>query len=138
MKVFPNAVIIFDRFHVMKPVNEELNKIRKQAQIKVRARKFILLKNGEDLSEEEKIKLDDILSRSKRRGMRPRVPAGGHLRQGRGLRSAYEWKEEFREIYEKSTTVEEGKVRLEEWLNKAQLVYCEAITTIRNHLDGAM
>ncbi len=118
MKVFPNAVIIFDRFHVMKPVNEELNKIRKQAQIKFRGSKFILLKNGEDLSEEEKRKLDDILSRSKR------------------LRSAYEWKEEFREIYEKSTTVEEGKVRLSEWLNKAQLVYCEAITTIRNHLDG--
>ena len=29
-KVFPNAVIVTDRFHVMKAVNEELNKIRKQ------------------------------------------------------------------------------------------------------------
>jgi len=29
-KVFPNAVIVTDRFQVMKAVNEELNKIRKQ------------------------------------------------------------------------------------------------------------
>jgi len=28
-EVFPNAVLVYDRFHVMKPVNEELNKIRK-------------------------------------------------------------------------------------------------------------
>ena len=26
--VFPNAQIVFDRFHVMKPVNEELNKVQ--------------------------------------------------------------------------------------------------------------
>jgi transposase len=77
-----------------------------------------LLKNAADLTGEEKTKLEAILRRSKR------------------LRSAYEWKEELRLIYEKSTTVEEGKIRLKEWLNKAQSVYCDAITTIRNHLDG--
>lgn len=65
MEVFPNAVILFDRFHVMKPVNEELNLIRKQTQIKERGSKFILLKNGENLSEEEKRKLEHVLSRSK-------------------------------------------------------------------------
>lgn len=75
----------------MKPVNEELNKIRKQVRGTDKRSKFILLKNHENLTEEEKTKLEDILRRSKRRGMRPRVPAGGHLRQGRGLRSAYEW-----------------------------------------------
>lgn len=117
-KVFPNAEIVFDRFHVMKPVNDELNLIRKQAKVTNKGSKFILLKNGEDLTEEEQIKLDEILSRSKR------------------LRSAYEWKEEFREIYQTSTTVEEGKIRLEKWLLKAQSIYCVAITTIRNHLDG--
>lgn len=117
-EVFPNAVIVFDRFHVMKPVNEELNLIRKQVQVKDKGIKFILLKNGENLTRKEKTKLEEILSRSKR------------------LRSAYEWKEEFREIFEKSTNVEEGKLRLSEWLNKARAVYCDAITTIRNHIDG--
>ena len=117
-EVFPNAVIVFDRFHVMKPVNEELNLIRKQVQVKDKGSKFILLKNGEDLTRSEKTKLEEILSRSSR------------------LRSAYECKEEFRDIFEKSTNVEEGKLRLEEWLNKARAVYCDAITTVRNHIDG--
>lgn len=118
-EVFPNAVIVFDRFHVMKTVNEELNKIRKQAGVTDRGIKFIMLKNGENLTEFPKIKLEDILSRSSR------------------LRNAYQWKEEFRDIYETSTTVEEGKLRLEEWLDKAQAVYTDVITTIRNHLDGS-
>lgn len=117
-EVFPNAVIVFDRFHVMKPVNEELNFIRLQVGVKDKGSKFIFLKNGEDLTAEEKTQLEEILRRSKR------------------LKSAYEFKEEFREIYEKNTTVEEGKVQLKEWLNKAQSVYCDATATIRNHLDG--
>lgn len=79
-KVFPNAEIIFDRFHVMLFVNEELNKIRKQVRCTDKGSKFILLKNSEELTEEEKIKLENILSRSKR------------------LRNAYQWKEEFRNI----------------------------------------
>ena len=102
----------------MKPVNEELNIIRKQAKVTEKGSKFILLKNGEDLTESEKVKLEDILSRSKR------------------LRNAYQWKEEFRDIYDPSTTVSEGKLRLEKWLDKAQAVYSDAIPTIRNHLDG--
>ena len=65
-EVFPNAEIVFDRFHVMKPVNEELNKIRKQVKVTDKGSKFILLKNSEDLTEEEYTKLNDILRRSKR------------------------------------------------------------------------
>ena len=40
------------------------------------------------------------------------------------------------EIYQTSTTVEEGKIRLSEWLVKAQSIYCDAVTTIRNHFKG--
>jgi transposase len=43
-EVFPNAELVFDRFHVMKPVNEELNKVRKQTGMTVKGSKFILLK----------------------------------------------------------------------------------------------
>jgi transposase len=54
-KVFPNAVIVTDRFHVMKAVNEELNKIRKQIKfsLKIKGAKWLLLKNKKDLKEEE-------------------------------------------------------------------------------------
>jgi transposase len=102
----------------MKPVNEELNLIRKQVRCTDKVSKFILLKNGSELTEAEKVKLEDILSRSKR------------------LRNAYQWKEEFRDIYETSPTAEKGRLRLEAWLCKAQAVYSDAITTIRNHLEG--
>lgn len=116
--VFPNAKLVFDRFHVMQPVNKELNKIRKQTKMTVKGSKFILLKNSDDLTEEEKSKLDTILNHSQR------------------LRKAYEFKEEFRKIFETHQTPEEGKVEILRWLKKAQSVYCDVIQTIRNHLDG--
>jgi len=117
-KVFPNAVVVIDRFHVMKAVNTELNQSRRQVSIFDRGRKFIWLKNGKDLTPEQMEKLTSLWQKSKR------------------LAKAYQWKEEFRAIYEQSLTVEEGKRQIEEWLDKAQAVYSEAITTIRNHLDG--
>lgn len=89
-EVFPNAKFVIDRFHVMKAVNEELNKIRKQVGVFERNSNFILLKNGKDLTEEEALKLRQILHRSQR------------------LRKAYQWKEELPAIYEKRLTVEEG------------------------------
>jgi transposase len=117
-EVFPNARIVFDRFHVIKPVNEELNKVRKQTRMTLKGSKFILLKNGVDLTQEQKVKLADILKHSKR------------------LKLAYELKEEFRDIFERSETVEAGKKQLLAWLKKARSVYCDVLTTIRNHLDG--
>jgi transposase len=117
-EVFPNAVIVIDRFHVMKAVNQELNKIRKQSGVLERGSKFILLKNGADLTLEETTKLEQLLQRSKR------------------LKQAYVWKEEFRAIYEQSLTVEEGKSQIKAWLCKAQKVYSEVIITISSHLDG--
>jgi transposase len=117
-KVFPNAVVVIDRFHVMKAVNSNLNTIRKQCGIKVKNNKFILLKNEIDLSNEETEKLELILKQSER------------------LRSAYELKESFREIYESKLTVEEGKTKIELWIDKARKVYGKAITTISNHIEG--
>ncbi len=84
----------------------------------IKGSNFILLKNGVDLSEAERIKLTSILECSKR------------------LKLAYELKEEFREIFETCHTVEEGKLQLLLWLRKARTIYCDVLTTIRNHLDG--
>lgn len=117
-EVFPNAQLVFDRFHVMKPVNAELNKVRKQAGITVKGSKFILLKNGINLTDSERVKLEIILSHAKR------------------LQLAYELKEEFREIFETCKTVESGRNHLVKWLRKARFIYCDVIPTIRNHLDG--
>lgn len=117
-EVFPNARIVYDRFHVMKPVNEELNKVRKQTGMTLKGSKFILLKNRVDLSEEESITLTVILKHSKR------------------LQRAYDLKEKFRDIFETCQSVEEGKQQLLAWMKKARSVYCDVLTTIGNHLDG--
>ncbi|MEG4990158.1 transposase [Microcoleus sp. BR0-C5] len=63
-EVFPNAIVVYDRFHVMKYVNEELNKIRIQSNIKGKGSRFIVLRNGVDLKEEERVKLATVLSQS--------------------------------------------------------------------------
>lgn len=117
-EVFPNAVVVYDRFPMMKYVNEELNKIRIQSKIKGKASRFIILRNGVDLKEEERIKLATVLSQSKR------------------IKLAYELKEEFRDIFESHHSVEEGKKLLLEWIKKAQPIYSDTLTMLRNHIDG--
>lgn len=117
-KVYPNASIVIDRFHVMQAVVKELNKIRGQTLIKVHGLKFLILKNREDLSQEKTKELDRILSRFEK------------------LKKAYELKEELRSIYEHPYTVEEGRLEIQEWLNRAQEVYGEVVATICNHLEG--
>ena len=119
-KVFPNAVIVTDRFHVMKALNEELNKIRKQTKlnVKIKGEKWLLLKNKEDLKEEELEKLELVLKQSAR------------------LRKAYEYKELFREIYEKVNDKEEGRLKFIEWLENAKSIYTDVISTIRKNLDS--
>ncbi|NJL57271.1 ISL3 family transposase [bacterium] len=117
-EVFPNARIVYDRFHVMQKVIKELDRIRRQSRITDKGAKRLILKNRKDLNEEEKAKLDSYLQQSQR------------------LRRAYELKEELRSIFESRITVEEGKSQIVRWLNKGQQIYSDAVKTIRNHLEG--
>ena len=61
---FPNISITFDKFHVMKLMNEALNQVRREEQKEnnelFKTRMF-WLKNRENLKEEEKAKLDKLL-----------------------------------------------------------------------------
>jgi len=117
-KVWPNAQLIIDRFHVMQPLNQELNARRKAVGITQRGSKYLLLKNLENLSEQEFEKLKIILLSSRK------------------LLIAYKYKEEFREIYETSESVTEGKERMMDWLEEAAELYGQVIQTISNHLIG--
>lgn len=117
-EVFPNAKIVTDRFPVMKPLIKELKKIANQVGIKGFDKKSLLLRNQDNLNSEQLEELNKLLCQSTR------------------LRKAHEYKEEFREIYENSETVESGKEKFTKWLKKASLVYGQVITTITNHLDS--
>ena len=78
---------IIDRFHVMKAVNKDLNKLRRGIGITDRGNKYLLLSNRINLEYDKIKKLEIILKKSE------------------CLRIAYEMKEEFREIYETHRTV---------------------------------
>ena len=69
----------------------------------VEGSKFILLKNGMDLMESERVKLEVILSHSK------------------WLKLAYELKEEFRKIFETCRTIEEGREQFVKWRSENPL-----------------
>lgn len=117
-QVFPNAVLVYDRFHVMKLVNQELNKLRKTVGMTLQESHYLLLKNKDNLSEEQQFQLEQVLNHSC------------------CLRIAYELKEEFRQIYQTARTPESGKRRFQTWLNHAQQLYQESSQTIRDHLEG--
>ncbi|WP_438802929.1 ISL3 family transposase [Laspinema palackyanum] len=116
-EIFPNAQIVTDRFHVMKLLIEELKKIAKSSGVKEKNKLSLVLRNKIDLKDSERDELENLLSKSKR------------------LKAAYEYKEEFRNIYETSQSVSEGEKRFQEWLNKARQVYGKVINTISDHLS---
>lgn len=117
-QVYPNAKLVFDRFHVMKAVTQELNKIRWAIGIKDRNSKYLLLRNRVDLNDQQKQKLALVLEKSE------------------CLKIAYQLKEEFRDIYEISKTLKAGRRKLEKWRKTAQLFYTASVLMIRNHFDG--
>jgi transposase len=117
-KVFPNALVIIARFHVMKVVNKDLNKLRIAAGLTDRQSKYLLLSNRVNLNPEQINKLELTLAKS---GC---------------LRIAYEMKEKFRQIYETNLTVKKGQNKIKEWLNHAQVFLRESASTIENHFEG--
>jgi transposase len=76
------------------------------------------MKNGEDLTENERKLLESILKCSSR------------------LKNAYLLKEELRQIFETHQTPEEAKKQIEAWLVKASKFYTGFIDTVKNHIDG--
>ena len=117
-KVFPNAKLVIDRFHVMKAVNKDLNKLRRGIGITDRGSKYLLLSNRINLEQEQIEKLEIVLKKSE------------------CLRIAYEMKEEFREIYETNLTVTVAQTEFKDWLNYAKIFFQESASTIVNHFEG--
>jgi transposase len=116
--VFPNARIVYDRFHVMKAVNRELNQLRIKLKVTRRKIKYLLLRNGESLEDEERKELEKI------------------AKEHPLLQIAYEIKEMLREIYEKRQTVKGGTREIQKWLRGASAIYRESASMIKAHLEG--
>ncbi len=131
-KLMPQAEIVADRFHVMKQVNEELDRARKRtrrAADKLKNKeekkkilkgftksKYVLLKNELDLTETEQEKLKEV---------KKVAPDLGKMHQ---------LKEKFRQIFEKSKDWVEGLFDLSDWLKNAAEYFPESGGTIRRWL----
>jgi transposase len=127
-KLCPNAEVTIDRFHVMKMVQNELNQARvNQKQTaqslnlpqrislfrSLKGSKYILLKSEKKLSNQQKEKLKKVKEAS------PLVEIMHSL------------KEEFSDIFEKSSNLGEGTLKLIDWLKKAEPYYKKSVKTIK-------
>ena len=113
-----NAKLVIDRFHVMKAVNKDLNKLHRGIGITDRGSKYLLLSNRINLELAQIEKLEIILKKSE------------------CLRIAYKIKEEFREIYETNMRVKIAEIKFKDWLNYAQIFFQKSASTIVNHFEG--
>jgi transposase len=123
-----NAEITFDKFHIIKIINEAVDKVRKE-EIRtnpiLKNSRYVLLKNNKNLTNEQKEKLEELS-----------LP---HL----NLKSirALHLRENFQEIY-KAKTEEEFLLLLKKWYFWAThsriAPIKSAAKTIKSHWDGVL
>lgn len=102
----PNAEIVFDKFHVVKKVNEALDNIRKkefakaskEERIEMKHKRFIILSREKNLEKKEKEELDNLMEKNEK------------------LYKAYLLKEHILSIFDdKTSSFEEIKKRIASW-----------------------
>ena len=127
-KILPNAEIVADRFHVAKLLSDELNRARNQEkrvitkkedkaeQQKLEAvlsnSKYALLKPEKNLTEKQKLKLDEI---------KEALPM---------LAEMHQQKEALRDIFETIKTGTEGMIKIAAWMKKSQEIFKDSVGTI--------
>lgn len=139
-ELIPKAQVVADRFHVMAQINKELDIQRKREKRKVedliktakspeekakngkileglKKSKYVLLKNKEDLSEEQKAKLIQVEDVSQT------------------LKTMYQLKEEIRKIFSQTEHWLAGLFQLGRWLSEAKKYFPNSQSTIIRWLD---
>lgn len=131
-ELMPNATVVADRFHVMNIINGELDKKRKSEYREaqkltnetekeriiegLKKSKYVLIKNEDNLKEEQKLKLEEVKTVSPQ------------------LSIMHQLKEEFRAIYETTENWYDGMSRITDWLAKAGEYFSESQKTIMRWL----
>lgn len=106
--VFPNATLVVDRFHFFGYLNKALDNERKSLRRQFKGQddfkrlKWALLKNAEDLTDEQKMKLARAFL------LAPH------------LKLLHEHKEKFSSIFDQRLTREQGEIALNQWIEQAK------------------
>jgi transposase len=106
--VFPHATLVVDRFHFFSYLNKAVDSQRKNLRRQFKDQedfkrlKWALLKNAENLTPDQKKKLDRAFLLSPQ------------------LKLIYEHKEKFRAIFNQHLTREQGEIELNQWIEEAK------------------
>lgn len=124
-----HAILVVDRFHVMKNLNHCLTLARREIQREacpevkeqLKGSRWVLVKNQKNLTEKERLKLETLYKISPE------------------LKACHELKELFRALFETLTDREEAKHALETWIQQVQALQVKAlkpfITTLHNWFE---
>lgn len=125
-RYFPNAEIVFDRFHIQKLLNQAVDQVRREDQKQNKALKrsrYLWLRNNADLNQEKKQTIAFLQS------LCPRI----------GL--AYRLKEQFREIWNETIT-KDAIMQLDAWIEVAwntQIDHLQKfVNTLKKHWYGIL
>lgn len=129
----PNAKLIFDKFHVVKKINEALDKVRrkefadadKEEKKRMKKKRFVILRRQKSLDKEQKEQLKVLMESNEK------------------LYKAYLLKEQILSIFDdKTSTFEQIQKRIIQWMenilsNELEEFY-EVMNTIMTHLEGIL
>jgi len=123
----PKAEVTFDKFHVVKLLNEAVDKVRraesKQNPI-LKGTRYLWLKNPNNLTKNQLKQLQSLEN------------------ENLDSAKAYQLKLTFQDIYNRSGNAENAKLLIDSWLKLADDSGLEPIqgfcATVRNHYDGIM
>ena len=127
----PDAALVFDKFHVIKLMNERLDELRRQMvreaegplKLKIKGTRFLLLRNPKNLTDEQIPKLQEALD------LNEPLFLGWYL------------KEELRELWSQNSR-KQMKAFLEDWCEKASHTgigqMMKMAKTLRTHATGIL
>lgn len=122
---FPNAAIAYDKFHIVKAMNEAVDKVRREEQRdceELKKTRWLWLHNLRALATSQQERLGELLH--------------SHLKTGR----AYELRVQLQEFYEQPTDLKEPYLR--RWFWRASHSRLEAVADvawmIKNHWAGVL
>ena len=125
-KLLPKANIIHDRFHLVKYLNEAIDKVRKREVKKhddLKETKYVFLKNPENLTEKQRIKFEEI------------------SKVNYEVSRAWQVKENFRDIFG-CQSLTEATFLIFQWINNSTNTKIKEVIKVvemfKNHLAGVI
>jgi transposase len=122
----PNAEVVHDKFHLIKYLNEAIDKVRKRevkTHEELKHSRYVMLKNEANLTEKQRIKFEEI--------------RGANFEVSR----AWQVRENFKEVF-KNASLEESETIFQEWHKSVKVTGIKEVIKVAEmfstHLQGVL